>query len=420
MTMPLTNNGHSNQTKGSAQRCVDVAASAVWLILLSPITLCNYIVSLLAGMPLFRVVYKTDAMGRLHQLNVFNVGIMKNHALMIEVLRGKLSICGIPFTTKFTLAESAALQKRYAPKAGLISAHQLCQYTGFAYGSPAKLTAEQLNYGTLAYLNLMAKYLFCRVAYSKPVSIYKEQVRLFGLNICNTSMRGAVKKVMTAKHQNGRSQTFCFINAHSINQLARGPKLREALNQCDTLFADGSGMRVAAQKAGLRLQDNVNGTDMLPVLCEQAEIQGKRIFLLGAKPGVAEKMANNLIAKFPALEIAGTQHGYFNDDEVPEIIERINAQEANILLVAFGSPIQEAWLAEHAPHLNCDAILAVGGLFDFYSGNIARAPLAMRQMGLEWVWRLLQEPKTKFTRYVLGTPEFLFRTYFTNQVLRGI
>jgi exopolysaccharide biosynthesis WecB/TagA/CpsF family protein len=87
--------------------------------------------------------------------------------------------------------------------------------------------------------------------------------------------------------------------------------------------------------------------------------------------------------------------------------------------VAMGSPVQEEWLKKHAPQLQCNTALAVGGLFDFYSGNIPRAPLWMRELGMEWVWRLLQEPKTKFKRYIIGNPRFLIQTFILNHTKRG-
>ncbi|HNW79296.1 MAG TPA: WecB/TagA/CpsF family glycosyltransferase, partial [Candidatus Competibacteraceae bacterium] len=113
----------------------------------------------------------------------------------------------------------------------------------------------------------------------------------------------------------------------------------------------------------------------------------------------------------PGLVIAGTQHGYFSPAEEGEIIARINASGAGVLLVAFGVPRQELWLAEHHEVLLPPVRMGVGGLFDFYSGRIPRAPLWLREIGLEWVWRLIQEPGRMWRRYILGNPLFLYRVW---------
>lgn len=115
------------------------------------------------------------------------------------------------------------------------------------------------------------------------------------------------------------------------------------------------------------------------------------------------------------MRIAGSHHGYFKAEDNAQIIAQINQSGADICLVAMGSPVQEQWLLDHANQLQCATALAVGGLFDFYSGKIPRAPRWLRELGFEWVWRLIQEPGTKFKRYVIGNPVFLFRTFVMNQ-----
>ena len=101
------------------------------------------------------------------------------------------------------------------------------------------------------------------------------------------------------------------------------------------------------------------------------------------------------------------------------MVEEINASGADIVLGGFGSPHQEFWCERFASALHCQSILAVGGLVDFYSGTIARAPLLLREVGMEWIWRLLQEPKTKFKRYVIGPPEYFIRTFILRNASSG-
>lgn len=252
--------------------------------------------------------------------------------------------------------------------------------------------------------------------------VQPDQLKLFGLTIHNDSMQSAVDWVLRPSvkiNKGNECQVGYFINVNSVNLSANNPVLRNQINRADRCFADGCGMRLAAKHIGLRIKENVNGTDMLPHLCEAAQKTSKSIYLLGAKPGVAAKAAHKLMKQYPNLNIAGTQDGYFSQENTMNVIDDINQSGAHILLVAMGSPVQEDWLEKHAPKLKCTTALAVGGLFDFYSGNIPRAPIWMRELSMEWVWRLLQEPKTKFNRYVIGSPLFLIQTFIFNRAKRG-
>lgn len=235
-------------------------------------------------------------------------------------------------------------------------------------------------------------------------------IRLFDLEIKNERMEKAIEWVF---QQREGFEYAAFVNAHSINLCHNSNSdLRQNLNSAGSLFADGSGMALAARIVGSRFVDNVNGTDMLPLLCQRAQREGKSIFLLGAAAGIAEKMKINLCEQYPGLQVVGTHHGFFNheDEENDSVVAQINASGADILLVGFGSPLQERWLANNARHLTATVGLAVGGLFDFYSGQIPRAPYWMRQTGIEWIWRLMQEPQSKFSRYVIGNPLFIARS----------
>ena len=198
------------------------------------------------------------------------------------------------------------------------------------------------------------------------------------------------------------------------------PKFFNQLTKADALFADGSGMRLAAKKAGFQLNGNNNGTDMLPHLCKSFVESKQSLYFFGAKPGIAEKAANTLRAKYSGLNIVGTEHGYNENKTSEQIIEAINNSGCDVLLVAMGSPVQEKWLLEHKDKLHCKTALAVGGLFDFYSGNISRSPMWLREIGMEWIWRLMQEPRNKFNRYVIGNPLFLYRTFFLGLVNTGV
>jgi N-acetylglucosaminyldiphosphoundecaprenol N-acetyl-beta-D-mannosaminyltransferase len=139
--------------------------------------------------------------------------------------------------------------------------------------------------------------------------------------------------------------------------------------------------------------ERVSGVDMLVHLCGRATDLGHSVFLLGAAPGVAESAAKKLIERFPGLNVAGTQHGYFVPEETEDVLRRIREAEPDLLFVAFGIPMQEKWIRRHMEKLNVPVCMGVGGSFDVISGNVKRAPKWMQRHGLEWVYRLASNPK---------------------------
>jgi N-acetylglucosaminyldiphosphoundecaprenol N-acetyl-beta-D-mannosaminyltransferase len=200
-----------------------------------------------------------------------------------------------------------------------------------------------------------------------------------------------------------------FVNAHCINVAAKDAEYHAILAKADALIADGSGIRLAGSTLGCPIVDNVNGTDLFPLLCSRFAKTGKRMFLLGSAPGVAEKAARWAEEFTGSSIIAGTYHGYFKPAEESAVIEAINASGADLLLVALGVPRQEKWIDSVRSLLQVQLCMGVGALFDFYSDTVSRAPLWMRKIGLEWVWRLLLEPGRMWRRYIVGNVVFIVR-----------
>jgi exopolysaccharide biosynthesis WecB/TagA/CpsF family protein len=232
---------------------------------------------------------------------------------------------------------------------------------------------------------------------------------LLGVKIDNVQMTAAVKMII-ARAASGKPAQYAFVNADCLNKCCKDSAYARALSRQDAVFADGSGIRMAAAMRNLTVSDNVNGTDMFPLLCAEAAEKGISIYLLGAKSGVADAVVKNMQAQYPSLKFAGTRDGFIKPSEMPGVIEAINASGAGILLVAMGAPRQELWALRHRNELKVPVTIGVGGLFDFFSGNISRAPLWLRKAGFEWIWRFLQEPRRMWRRYFVGNPLFLFRT----------
>lgn len=207
-----------------------------------------------------------------------------------------------------------------------------------------------------------------------------------------------------------------FMNAHCCNVRRSNTAYARAVAAADALLPDGVGISMAAKMAGQDLKANLNGTDFVPLLLGQAARQGKSVFLFGGRPGTAEAAAARLIHTIPNLRIAGTRDGFEGAVSTEAAIAAINSSGADIVLVALGVPAQELWLHENAHRLNAPLTLAVGALFDFLAGNVTRAPKPVRQIRMEWAWRLALEPRRLAKRYLLGNFTFLghsAKTVFT-------
>lgn len=181
------------------------------------------------------------------------------------------------------------------------------------------------------------------------------------------------------------------LNAEILYKAQSDPKLLEVINQAELVTPDGSGIVMAAQKLCNRQIERVTGIDLMLELCRQSAACGWQIYLLGAKPGVAEAAAQNLHSQYGA-NICGWHDGYFGEDEQAWIIGEINEKKPDILFVGLGAPRQEFWISENRSRLRVPLLIGVGGCFDVISGNLKRAPLFFQRMGLEWLWRLIKEP----------------------------
>jgi N-acetylglucosaminyldiphosphoundecaprenol N-acetyl-beta-D-mannosaminyltransferase len=234
------------------------------------------------------------------------------------------------------------------------------------------------------------------------------RISLFDIAIDNVTLERAVETIV--ERLDGETATqVSFVNADCVNVACRNPEYLEALQESDLVFADGVGVRMAGEVLGQPVCDNVNGTDLFPLLAAALEHTDKRVYLLGGRPGVAEGVAQWLARHYPGVEVAGFHHGYFSPKEEAEVIEEIRDSSAELVLVAFGAPRQELWVRRNLAKLGAKVVIGVGGLLDFYSGRIPRAPRWIRKLGMEWCYRLIQEPKRLWRRYLVGNVVFLAR-----------
>ncbi|MEM7234897.1 MAG: WecB/TagA/CpsF family glycosyltransferase [Planctomycetota bacterium] len=338
-------------------------------------------------------------------------GFGKNTAVLFNILRGEMSFVGPrPLSPAETSCLSAAAFARFLVRPGLVSPYSIRKRSRIAYENEFDTDSEFVYSENIkSNLGLLARSIPSSVIGSAESLDAPPIFDIFGVSIVNTTMDSAVQWI-TQRARSDKQSQVCFVNPDSLNIAYKHKRYTEVL-QASRVFPDGIGINVACRLLGTSLVANVNGTDMFPRLCKVAAEERVPIFLLGARPGIAQAAADAMSEKYPDLVVAGTRHGYFNADEEGGVIDEINRSGAKILFIAFGNPRQEIWFAENSERLAPRVGIGVGGLFDFYSGRIPRAPMWMREIGLEWTWRLLQEPRRMWRRYVVGNPLFVFRVW---------
>jgi N-acetylglucosaminyldiphosphoundecaprenol N-acetyl-beta-D-mannosaminyltransferase len=187
---------------------------------------------------------------------------------------------------------------------------------------------------------------------------------------------------------------------------------RNILNSADLVYADGMGIVWGARVSGYHLPGRSTGADFMPWFFKRFAEKGIKIYFLGSEPGVAEHAAKIVRRKNPAIDIVGTQHGFFDPRQSDKIIKEINNARPHILIVGMGVPYQEKWIEEHFEKIDVSVLWGIGAVFDFLSGKLPRGPQWLLDNGFEWLCRLLTEPRRLWRRYLLGN------LMFTSYVLR--
>jgi N-acetylglucosaminyldiphosphoundecaprenol N-acetyl-beta-D-mannosaminyltransferase len=251
------------------------------------------------------------------------------------------------------------------------------------------------------------------IDYSPAINVAAKDsshVSIFGVRIANLDEPTAIDWLaQTIDGYDGRSRAVYFVNAHTLNFAAQQPAFRDLLNRAACVFGDGTGVRWAARSRGVRMQANLNGTDLVPRLLHDTAGRGLRYFFLGTTAETLARAAAKAQELFPGWTLAGYHHGFIDKHHCPDVIEQINAARPHLLLVCMGNPLQEQWIDRHLSALRVPICMGAGALFDRWAGDLPRAPRWIRRLGYEWAHILLQQPH-KWRRYLLGNPLFLYRT----------
>ncbi|WLD92991.1 WecB/TagA/CpsF family glycosyltransferase [Alkalihalobacillus sp. AL-G] len=232
---------------------------------------------------------------------------------------------------------------------------------------------------------------------------------ILGVSVSDLTYESLINNIDKDINENKKS-FIVAVNPEKIMKAQNSPELKTLLNSATYQIPDGIGVIIASKLKKGTITNRITGIDLMMRICLYASNNKKRIFLYGAKPGVAEEAKERLEETFPGVQIVGTQHGYEADED--KVIEQINNVNPDILFVAMGSPNQENWIIRNMGRLQVNIFQGVGGSFDVICGNTKRAPKSFRNLGLEWLYRLITEPQ-RFKRQ-LALPKFLYKILKTS------
>ncbi len=248
-----------------------------------------------------------------------------------------------------------------------------------------------------------------------PVSTTPSRVDVLGCRIDRLDTAATLTRCEEVIAARGFAQHVC-INAAKLLAVRTDPDLRRIVERCELVSADGQAIVWASRLLGDPLPERVNGTELMYHLFRLAERKRYSIYVLGAAADVLERAIGRVRADYPDLTIVGYRDGYFTPDESADIAAEVRRASPDILFVAISSPRKEQWLSRYGRELGVPLVMGVGGSIDVVAGVTRHAPVWMRRAGLEWLFRLVQEPRRMWRRYLVGNAQFL--ALLAREVLR--
>lgn len=235
----------------------------------------------------------------------------------------------------------------------------------------------------------------------------KKRIQLLNISVDNLTMNETIDIIDNTISKKERLQ-HVVVNAGKIVDMQDDDELRQSVNSCDLINADGQSVVWASRFLGSSLKERVAGIDLMENLVEMAYKKGYKVYFLGAKEEVVKNVVDIYSRKYSKEIIAGYRNGYFTKEQEKSIANDIANSNAQLLFVAITSPNKEIFLYQNRELLsNVNFTMGVGGSFDVVSGLVKRAPLWMQKVGLEWFYRFLQEPKRMWKRYLIGNTKFV-------------
>ncbi len=230
--------------------------------------------------------------------------------------------------------------------------------------------------------------------------------KIFGIPVVAASMRQTINFIDEAV-KSGKNLQHVVVNAGKIVSMQSDSELRKSVLEADIINADGQAVVWASKFLGQGLPERVAGIDLMVNLIELCYQKGYKCYFFGAKECVVKKVVETYALKYSKLIIAGYRNGYFSEDEEEKIVEDIRKSGANMLFVALSSPKKEIFINKYKDIIDVPFVMGVGGSFDVIAGLTKRAPFWMQRFGIEWFYRLIQEPKRLWKRYLIGNYKFV-------------
>lgn len=221
-----------------------------------------------------------------------------------------------------------------------------------------------------------------------------------------------VKEIFTQAFEKSCATKIMFLNAYALTLAQKDEEFKSAVNNADLLINDGVGIEKLVKKMGYEVPENLNGTDLIPKLVEIAADMDKNVFLLGTRQEMVSAATAEVNKKYGKQVVTEYNNGFFSEDELDKIIEKINASGAEILILGMGMPIQEKWMYRNIDKLvGVKVVIAGGAIIDYMSGRLKRSPEIWVKLKLEWLYRMLREPKRLIKRN-WATIKVLIKFYF--------
>ena len=241
--------------------------------------------------------------------------------------------------------------------------------------------------------------------FTMPLAMQKKRITLFGCQMDPLSMEETLQLIGQAIKER-QSLQHVVVNVAKLVYCQRHEDLYKDVNGSDLINIDGMGVVWGAKLLGHTVPERVSGVDLMDHTLKFCAENGYRPYILGAREQVLARAVENIKAKYPALEFAGTQHGYYDRDKERELMEQIRDSKADCLFIAITSPHKERIMGQYKEMLNIPFIMGVGGTVDVMAGHVTRAPIWMQRHGLEWLYRIIQEPRRMWKRYTITNSRF--------------
>ena len=232
----------------------------------------------------------------------------------------------------------------------------------------------------------------------------------YGIPLRNPSIEKFCEDITNnAKHKNG-SKLFTYINAHCVNLYFENPSFQEIIKSADYVYADGMSIVRSARRKGIDIPERVSAADFFIDFCQKAAEQNLKIYFLGGYKEHLDKAIQFFQTEVPSLNIVGSHDGFFefDGDKEKELIAELNHLKPDIVVVGMSAPRQEEWVVRVKDQLDVPVFWCVGALYEYFSGERSRAPEWMRTSGMEWIYRLVLEPKRLWKRYLIGNFKYKY------------